>query len=98
MAIFADPESVEDDRAALAVENARLADDLRQALEYQAATIDVLQAISRPGADIDPVLQMLVETAVRLCAADGAAIARLYGGGARASATIGYADEFKQYV
>jgi signal transduction histidine kinase/HPt (histidine-containing phosphotransfer) domain-containing protein/ActR/RegA family two-component response regulator len=98
MAISANPVWADDERAALAAENARLAAELRQALEYQAATADVLQAISRSDADIDPVLQMLAETAGRLCGADHAAIARLYGGGARASATIGYSDDFRAFV
>ena len=98
MAPSADVAPPTDERAVLAAENARLSAELRQALDYQAATGDVLQAISRSDTDIDPVLQMLAETAARLCEADGAAIARLYGGGARASATIGYSDDFKAFV
>ena len=98
IAISADLITANQEGAELAAENDRLAAELRQARDYQAATAEVLQAISRSRADIDPVLQMLVETAARLCGADGAAIARLYGGGARASATTGYSDEFKDHV
>ncbi len=72
--------------------------DLEEALDQQAATSDVLKVISQSGADVDPVLQMLVETVARICEADHAAISRLYGGRNRTAATIGYSAEFKEYV
>jgi two-component system, NtrC family, sensor kinase len=77
------------DQAVIAVENARLLHELRESLEQQSATGDVLNIISRSAFDLQQLLDTLIELAVRLCDADLAAMHRQQGEHYRVIATYG---------
>jgi GAF domain-containing protein len=70
----------------------------REALEQQTATADVLKVISRTEAKLEAVLETLVETAARICAADQGAIHQLHDGFHFVSASFGTNPEYRDYV
>src|SRR6516165_4366326 len=86
------------DQAVIAMENARLLNELRESLEQQTATSKVLEVISRSAFDLQAVFETVAESSVRLCGADRAHIYRFDGELLRLAQAINAPQELNDFV
>jgi signal transduction histidine kinase/HAMP domain-containing protein len=85
-------------QAAIAIDNVRLFNETKEALEQQTATSEMLGAISRTTFELDPVLKALIENATRLCKADNGFVYIRDGDVYRVTANYGAASEHLEFM
>ena len=85
------------DQAVIAIENIRLLSELRESLQQQTATADVLKVISGSAFELQMVFNTLVGSAMHLCEAEAATIWRPDGNVFKLSAHCGFSREFEEF-
>ena len=94
-------------QAVIAIENVRLFTELRESLEQQTATAEILRVISQSPTDVQPVLDAVARAALRFCGAQDALIALREGGdkvmtrahaGILGSTTLGLSEDLSRHT
>ena len=85
-------------QAVIAIENTRLLNELRQSLEQQTATSEVLQVISSSAGELKPVFETMLESAVRICGASFGTLLLFEGNAFRRVAAHNAPHEYVQFA
>src|SRR5262249_4827889 len=85
-------------QAVIAIENARLLNELRQSLDRQTAKSEVLSVISSSPGELEPVFQAMLENATRICEAKFGTLYRFEGNAFHWVAQVGAPLEFAKFL
>jgi two-component system, NtrC family, sensor kinase len=85
------------DQAVIAIENSRLLNELRESLQQQTATADVLKVISSSPGQLEPVFQAMLENATRICDAKFGHLFRFDGKALQSAAEVGTPPELSEF-
>ena len=84
-------------QAVIAIENTRLLNELRQSLEQQTATADVLRVISASPGELEPVFQTMLQNAMRVCEAKSGSLFEFVDGAFRAFSSLNTPPAHRDY-